>query len=202
MVAAPEHGSPRRNQDKESTCPPDEDLEALLGTLSPDYRERILAGVIRYLIILRGSDPQIADCLEKYGLDLKGVSRSADEAKLRELASGINDPAAFMEEANRRLVDASSELFKGLMTRGGGPGDDALRNRVPPKPRRQMTAEERERAEELRRQLSQPPRLEDLEITGDTATGNAVKGGDLFRSATPVTFVKLGDSWYIDSSIE
>jgi hypothetical protein len=65
-----------------------------------------------------------------------------------------------------------------------------------------MTAEERERAEELRRQLKAPPRLEDLEITGDTATGNAVRGGDLFRSATPVTFVKVGDSWYVDREIE
>jgi hypothetical protein len=174
----------------------DDDLKSLLGTMAPDLREQMVAEVIKQVALLRVAQPAIAEGLQRYGVDFATVSQLPSESELRKLAAQVHDQAGFMEAAGRRLREVTRAEAKKLLDRAATAPPP-----TPSQPRRQLTAEQRAWAqkmyekEEAERKL--PPKLQDLVISGDTATGTCVHGGELFSFSARMHFVKIGESWYV-----
>jgi hypothetical protein len=175
----------------------DEDLKALMGTVSPELREQALIRVIKLVALLRATNPDIAAGLEKYGVDFENVSKMPAESELRELAAQVDDPAAFMDAANRCLAEAGRAQAEEFMEYARKARNNANRQPAAPKARRRLTAEERAQAKKMQEQLEASPKLTDLVITGDTAAGTVIHEGDLFKFSSKMSFVKIGESWYV-----
>jgi hypothetical protein len=182
----------------------DEDLRTLLGTMSPDLREQTVAATIGQVALMRTAKPELAEGLQKYGVDFAQVPPMLDESRLRELAAQVNDPAGFIEAANRRLLDAGRAQAKDLLEQARTAPQRPDQPGRPPRPRPPLTDEQRAQIRKMyekdQEQRKTPPQLRDLVITGDTATGTAVREGDLFKFSARMHFVKIGESWYVARS--
>jgi hypothetical protein len=179
------------------------DIKALFSTIAPDQQEMFVAQVIQRLIVARMVDATITDGMEKYGVDFEQINLSTEQRELRRIASTVDDPVGFLKAADEKLTKAAQkmaeanrkQLMEALEARRAR---EAAASPGRP-PRRELTAEERERMERMRQELAKPPRLKDLVIEGDRAKGTCVRGGDEFNVSSPISFVKVGDAWYVSA---